>query len=80
MTPKQDRSRVRTAPDLERKYKFQDVSDIAKTAINAQAAATNAQNVAYSAASEAASAKATAEKLATGLSVVDGLLCITYEG
>jgi prephenate dehydratase len=77
---KQDRQGVRTAPDLERKYKFQDMSDVAKTANSAQMAATNAQAVANDAAAEAASAKALAESIANGLSVVDGLLCITYEG
>ena len=78
---KQDRTHVRTASDLERKYKFgQDLTEISKIANNANRAATNAQSVANNAASTAADAKATAERIATGLSVVNGLLCITYEG
>lgn len=78
---KQDRQGVRSATDLERKYKFgQDLTEITKIANNANRAATNAQSIANSAASDAASAKATAEKVATGLSIVNGLLCITYEG
>lgn len=105
---KQDRQGVRTASDLERKYKFgQDLTEISKIANNANRAATNAQSIASNAAATAADAKATAdgvdakatnaEETATalesrvsaleqnsgsdvGLSIVDGLLCITYEG
>lgn len=59
---KQDRQGVRTAPDLERKYNFgQDLSEISKTASNAQRTATNAQSVANGAASVATDAKATAD-------------------
>lgn len=59
---KQDRQGVRSATDLERKYKFgQDLTEITKIANNANRAATNAQSIANSAASEAASAKATAD-------------------
>lgn len=76
-----DRQGVRTAPQLEQKYKFgQDLTEITKIANNANRAATNAQSVAYNAASAAADAKQTVESIATGLSVVNGLLCITYEG
>ena len=92
---KQDRTPVRTAPDLERKYKFgQDLSEVISIANNANRAATNAQSVANNAASAAAEATATANGIdakatealstakgvANGLSVVNGLLCITYEG
>lgn len=105
---KQDRQGVRSAPQLERKYKFgQDLTEITKVANNANRAATSAQSIASNAASAAAEAKTTAEgvdakathaeETATalesrvsaleqnsgsdvGLSVVNGLLCITYEG
>ena len=76
-----DRQGVRTATDLERKYKFgQDLTEISNIANNASRMATNAQNTAHNALSVAAEAKSTAQEIATGLSVVDGLLCITYEG
>ena len=78
---KQDRTPVRTASNLERKYKFgQDLTEISKIANNANRAATNAQSIASNAAATAAEAKETADRIATGLSVVNGLLCITYEG
>ena len=68
---KQDRQGVRTAPDLERKYKLQDMSDIAKTASNAQMAPTNAQAVANNAASEAASARAIADGMEDRISALE---------
>ena len=105
---KQDRTRVRTASDLERKYKFgQDLTEVVKAANNASRMATSAQSIASNAVGLAAEAKETAdgvdakatnaEETATalesrvsaleqdsgsdvGLSVVNGLLCITYEG
>ena len=82
MIPKQDRTHVRTASQLEQKYEFgQDLTELTKTAKRASA--------------DAASAKATADSLdgrvsaleqsggggtGLGLSIVNGLLCITYKG
>jgi 3-keto-L-gulonate-6-phosphate decarboxylase len=89
MNPKQDRQGVRTASDLERKYKLgQDYDDIKVIASGAQNTAAHAANTANSATAVAMSAKATADKALevasnastsdVGLSVVDGLLCVTY--
>lgn len=90
---KQDRIWPRTATQLERKYNFgQDITEVVRVANSAKQMADNAETAANNAISAAADAKATAEGFegrisaleqesggGFGLSVVNGLLCITYE-
>lgn len=69
MIPKQDRTPVRKATDIEQKYNLdQNIDEVMKVATNAQRAATNAVSVANNAASVAASANATAEQNRDGIS------------